>query len=105
MFETPAVGDMNTRRRNMRAARSGTVLVAITPEAARAMQSRTFVVSIVGAAVGGAVAYLLFSEHGRELRRRLEPAFDDVTRELGHFRTTIQKAAGVVDEGLKLLNE
>jgi gas vesicle protein len=60
----------------------------------------------VGGAVVGAIAgYLLFTDHGRSLRRQLEPALDDFTRELHSFRATVQRAAGVANEGWKLLNE
>ena len=36
---------------------------------------------------------------------RLEPALEDFARELNSFRSTVQKAAGVANEGWKLLNE
>jgi hypothetical protein len=35
----------------------------------------------------------------------LEPALEDFARELMSFRSTVQKAAGVANEGWKLLNE
>jgi hypothetical protein len=60
----------------------------------------------VGGAVVGAIAgYLLFTDHGREVRRQLEPALDDFSRELHSFRSTVQRAAGVANEGWKLLND
>lgn len=67
--------------------------------------SRMMLATLVGAAVGGAVGYLFFTEHGRRLRRQLEPALEDVSRELSSFRGTVQKAAGVANEGWRLLNE
>jgi hypothetical protein len=48
---------------------------------------------------------MLFTERGRRLRMRLEPAIDDVARELNHLRGTVTKAAGMAGEGWKLLNE
>jgi hypothetical protein len=39
------------------------------------------------------------------VRRQFEPALDDFSRELMSFRSTVQKAAGVANEGWKLLNE
>jgi gas vesicle protein len=60
---------------------------------------------IAGAVIGGVAGYVLFSERGRELRRQMEPALDNFSRELNSFRLTIQKAAGVATEGWKLLNE
>jgi hypothetical protein len=55
--------------------------------------------------VGGVAGYLFFTEHGRTLRRQMEPALEDITRELNSFRITVQKAAGVANEGWKLLND
>jgi hypothetical protein len=49
--------------------------------------------------------YLFFTDHGRNVRRQLEPALEDFTRELISFRATVQKAAGVANEGWKLLND
>ena len=67
--------------------------------------SRAMAATLVGAVIGGAAGYLFFTEHGRSLRRQLEPALDDFARELMSFRTTVQKAAGVANEGWKLLND
>jgi hypothetical protein len=39
------------------------------------------------------------------LRRQIEPALEDMARELNSFRGTVQKAAGVANEGWKLLND
>ncbi len=61
--------------------------------------------TLVGAVIGGIAGYLFFTEHGRQLRRQLEPALEDMARELSSFRSTVQKAAGVASEGWKLLNE
>jgi hypothetical protein len=67
--------------------------------------SRATAATIVGAVIGGMAGYLLFTDAGRELRRRLEPMLDDYATELDGFRTTLTKAAGVASEGWKLLNE
>ncbi len=67
--------------------------------------SRAMAATIVGAVIGGVAGYLFFTEHGRSVRRQLEPALDDFSRELLSFRDTVQKAAGVANEGWKLLNE
>jgi gas vesicle protein len=67
--------------------------------------SRAVMATVVGAVIGGAAGYLFFTDHGRALRRQLEPALEDFSRELISFRTTMQKAAGVASEGWKLLNE
>lgn len=67
--------------------------------------SRAMMATVLGAAIGGVAGYLFFTERGRHLRRQIEPALDDLSRELLSFRSTMQKAAGVANEGWKLLNE
>jgi hypothetical protein len=69
------------------------------------VDNRAVAATIVGAVIGGAAGYLFFTEHGRAVRRQFEPALDDIARELHSFRATVQKAAGVANEGWKLLNE
>ena len=67
--------------------------------------SRAVAATVVGAVIGGIVGYLFFTDHGRRMRRQIEPALDDFLRELMSFRATVQKAAGVANEGWKLLND
>ena len=67
--------------------------------------SRAVAATVVGAVIGGMAGYLFFTERGRAMRREFEPALDDFARELMSFRATVQKAAGVANEGWKLLNE
>ena len=67
--------------------------------------SRVVMATVGGAVVGAIVGYVLFTDHGRSLRRQLEPALDDFVRELHSFRATVQRAAGVANEGWKLLND
>ena len=69
------------------------------------MADRPVIATVVGAVIGGAAGYLFFTEHGRHLRRQMEPALDDIARELNSFRGTVQRAAGVASEGWKLLND
>ena len=66
---------------------------------------RELAATLVGAVIGGVAGYLFFTERGRSVRRQLEPAIDDFSRELMSFRTTVQKATGVASEGWKLLND
>lgn len=67
--------------------------------------SRALAATLVGAAIGAAVGYLFFTDHGRGVRRSIEPALDDLARELNGLRGTMQKAAGVANEGWQLLND
>jgi gas vesicle protein len=60
---------------------------------------------MIGAVIGGVAGYLFFTEEGRRLRRQLEPALDDIARDLNSFRSTLNKAAGVASEGWKLLDD
>ncbi len=69
------------------------------------MDSRAMAASMIGAMIGGVAGYLFFTEHGRSIRRQIEPAIDDFARELNSFRSTLTKAAGVASDGWKLLNE
>lgn len=68
-------------------------------------KSEACVVSCMGAVVGAMMAYMFFTNRGRELRRSFEPALEDFARELNHFRGTVSKAAGVAADGWNLLNE
>src|SRR5436190_1410557 len=61
--------------------------------------------TVAGAAVGGVIGYLFFTPEGRTLRRQIEPTIEDLARELASFRTTVHKAAGVANDGWRLLNE
>ncbi len=67
--------------------------------------SRELTATLVGAVLGGVAGYLFFTEHGRSVRRQIEPALEDFSRELMSFRATVQKAAGVASEGWQLLND
>lgn len=67
--------------------------------------SREMAATIVGAVIGGVAGFLFFTERGRRVRRRIEPALEDFSRELMSFRNTVQEAAGVAGESWKLLND
>lgn len=69
------------------------------------MTDKAVAATIVGAVIGGCAGYFFFTERGRALRRQLEPALEDFTRELNSFRGTLQKASGVASESWKLLND
>jgi len=67
--------------------------------------SRELAAIVTGAVVGGVAGYLFFTDRGRSMRRQIEPALEDFTRELMSFRSTVQKATGVASEGWRLLND
>ena len=69
------------------------------------MDNRAMAATVVGAVIGGMAGYLFFTDQGRRMRRQLEPALEDFSRELMSFRATVQKAAGVASEGWNLLND
>jgi gas vesicle protein len=59
----------------------------------------------LGALAGAAAAYLFFTERGRVLRERIEPAVDDARREFERFRGTIEKVGDLANDGMRVLNE
>jgi hypothetical protein len=67
--------------------------------------TRELAATVVGAVIGGVAGFLFFTERGRTARRQIETALEDFLRELIGFRNTVQKAAGVVNEGWNLLND
>jgi hypothetical protein len=67
--------------------------------------SQTLAATMVGAVLGGIAGYLFFTERGRTLRRQLEPAVDDIARELNSLRSTVRKVSAVANEGWSVLNE
>jgi hypothetical protein len=60
---------------------------------------------VVGGVVGAVAGYMFFTERGRTLRRQIEPAIEDMARELAQFRGTLNRAMGVANEGWRVLNE
>ena len=68
-------------------------------------QSRVMAMAIVGAVVGAAAGYLFFTERGRVLRDRMEPAIDDLQREFVRFQGTIQKLGDMANDGLRVVSE
>jgi len=77
----------------------------VRKEAAVTEREQAWVVTTIGAIVGAVGSYLLFTDRGRAIRQQIFPAFDELERELSHFRATMAKTAGIATEGWKLLNE
>lgn len=61
--------------------------------------SRAIAATVAGAVIGGLAGYILFTDQGRALRRRIEVALDEFARELNSFEGTVQKAANTANEG------
>ncbi len=66
-------------------------------------QSRVMASAVVGALVGAAAGYLFFTERGRMMRDRLEPAMDDLRQEFGRFQRTIEKVGEMASEGMRVV--
>jgi gas vesicle protein len=61
--------------------------------------------ALVGALVGAATGYLFFTQRGQQMRDRIEPAIDNLTREFARFQKTIEKVSDIANEGLRVMNE
>jgi hypothetical protein len=61
--------------------------------------------AVVGALVGAAVGYLFFTERGRGVRDRIEPAMDDLRNEFARFQRTFEKVGEMASEGLRVFQE
>ena len=61
--------------------------------------------AVAGAVVGAAATYLFLTDQGRMLRERLEPAIDEARSELSKFQGTLLRAAAVVNDGVRLVQE
>ena len=57
----------------------------------------------IGAAVGGFVGFLLFTERGRSFRRELEPQLEDFFGEAQRLTTAFDKTRKAVKDGLATL--
>ena len=67
--------------------------------------SRLITGAAIGAVAGIAASYLFFTERGRSLRERLEPAVDDLRREFGRFQKTAEKIGMMANEGIRVVSE
>jgi gas vesicle protein len=53
----------------------------------------------LGAVIGGAVGYLLFTDRGRNLRDNLEPRLQDLLTEIDQLTRTFDRARSAAVEG------
>jgi gas vesicle protein len=68
-------------------------------------QSRLMTGAMIGALAGVAASYLFFTDRGRALRDRMEPAVEDLRREFGRFQKTAEKLGVMANEGMRVVNE
>ena len=68
-------------------------------------QTRVWTGAMVGAIVGAAAAYLFFTDRGRAVRDRIEPALDDARREFMRFQSTIEKFGVLANDGMRMFQE
>lgn len=61
--------------------------------------------ALAGALVGAAATYLFFTEAGRGMRDRMEPAVDDLMREFHKFRRTLEKVGDMANDGVRAFQE
>jgi gas vesicle protein len=61
--------------------------------------------AVVGAVIGAAATYLFYTDAGRQVRERFEPAVDDLRREFGRFQKTIEKLGAMANDGMRVVNE
>lgn len=61
--------------------------------------------AVMGAICGAAVGYLFFTDQGRDLRERCEPAIDDLRREFTKFQGTIEKVGALANDGMRVMEE
>ena len=69
-------------------------------------QTRVVIAGAVGGElIGVAATYLFFTDAGKHVRERLEPAVDDLRREFARFQKTIEKLGEMANDGLRVVNE
>ena len=61
--------------------------------------------AIVGALIGASASYLFFTDAGKQMRDRLEPAVDDLRKEFARFQRTIEKVGEMANDGIRAVNE
>jgi len=67
--------------------------------------SRLMTGAAIGALAGVAASYLFFTERGRTLRERMEPAVDELRQEFGRFQKTAEKIGMMANEGMRVVSE
>jgi len=68
-------------------------------------QSQVVAGAVIGALVGAAAAYLFFTDGGKHIRDRMEPAVEELRHEFARFQKTIEKLGDMANEGVRVVNE
>lgn len=68
-------------------------------------ETRVCVGAAVGATLGAAATYLLFTERGRQLLDRVEPAVDDLRGELARLQKSIEKVRDLANDSVRVLSD
>ncbi len=68
-------------------------------------RTRTALAVFAGAAVGGVVGYILFTDQGRRLRQRYEPVVGDIVREMGGVAGTVSVMRVLATEGKRVWDQ
>jgi len=61
--------------------------------------------AVTGLIAAGIAGFLFFTERGRDMRDRMEPAVDDLRQEFTRFQRTIEKVGHMANEGMRVVNE
>jgi gas vesicle protein len=61
--------------------------------------------AVVGALVGVAATYLIFTERGRHVRERIEPTIDDLREEFSRFQRAFEKVSEMATEGYRVVQD
>jgi hypothetical protein len=61
--------------------------------------------AVVGAFVGVAASYLIFTERGRTMRGRIEPTIDDLREEFARFQRAFEKVSEMATEGYRVVQD
>ena len=68
-------------------------------------RSRVVLGMLVGAAVGGVVGFLLYTESGRRLRSGLRPQLEGIVDEAKWLRGTVDRIREVASDGWESVSE
>ena len=61
--------------------------------------------ALIGAVIGAAASYLFFTERGKHVRDRLEPAVEDLRNEFARFQKTVERLGAMANDGIRAVNE